>query len=185
MSEKFNGENNPFYGKKHTEDTRKKMSMNHADFFGDKNPFKKSLTPEKLLDHKNRCKNIWQNRDTNYRNNFSKKLKRTAHEEISGQFWARLKANAKTRNIELNVDIEHCWNLFLNQNRTCALSGHKLCFSNNSEIQTASLDRINSKLGYIEGNLQWVHKTINLMKRNLTNQDFLEFCKKVVEHDVK
>ena len=32
------GENNPFYGKKHTEETRKKMSENHADFNGSKHP---------------------------------------------------------------------------------------------------------------------------------------------------
>ena len=35
------GEKNPFYGKKHTDETRKLMSDNHADFTGDKNPFKK------------------------------------------------------------------------------------------------------------------------------------------------
>lgn len=33
------GKENPFYGKKHSEETRKKMSENHADFFGEKNPF--------------------------------------------------------------------------------------------------------------------------------------------------
>lgn len=35
---KFTGENNPFYGKHHTEDTKKKMSENHADFKGKNNP---------------------------------------------------------------------------------------------------------------------------------------------------
>lgn len=29
---------NPFYGKKHTKETRLKMSKNHVDFYGDKNP---------------------------------------------------------------------------------------------------------------------------------------------------
>lgn len=35
---KYIGENNPFYGKKHLEKTRKKMSKNHFDFRGEKNP---------------------------------------------------------------------------------------------------------------------------------------------------
>ena len=35
---KFTGENNPFYGNHHTEDTKKKMSENHADFKGENNP---------------------------------------------------------------------------------------------------------------------------------------------------
>lgn len=32
------GENNPFYGKKHTDDTREKISKNHADISGENNP---------------------------------------------------------------------------------------------------------------------------------------------------
>jgi len=184
MSKKFTGENNPFFGRRHNSDTRKKMSINHANVSGDNNPFKKSIADQsKLLQHKIRCKNIWENRDKKYRKLFGDKLKRTAYEEISGQFWARLKANAKTRNINVEVDIKYCWNLFLEQNRTCALSGIKLTFSNQSKIQTASLDRINSSLGYVKENLQWVHKTINLMKRNLTTDEFVEFCKKVVENN--
>jgi NUMOD3 motif len=71
----FCGANNPFYGKKHREDTKKKMSENHADFTGDKNPFKKSLKdPEKLQLHKKRCKDRWDTKDENYRKNFGSKL---------------------------------------------------------------------------------------------------------------
>lgn len=37
---KYNhGDNNPFYGKTHTEKTREKMSENHADVSGENNPF--------------------------------------------------------------------------------------------------------------------------------------------------
>src|ERR1700748_1950430 len=38
LSELLSGENNPFYGKKHTDETKQLMSENHADFNGDKNP---------------------------------------------------------------------------------------------------------------------------------------------------
>lgn len=74
-NKKLNGENNPFYGKQHSDLTKKKMSDNHADFSGDKNPFKKSLNdPEKLIKHKLRCKKIWNSRDSEYRKNFGSKL---------------------------------------------------------------------------------------------------------------
>lgn len=33
------GDSNPFYGHKHTEEAKKKMRDNHADFSGEKNPF--------------------------------------------------------------------------------------------------------------------------------------------------
>ena len=41
--EMFAGEGNPFFGCQHTDETRAKMSENHADVSGDKNPFRRSL----------------------------------------------------------------------------------------------------------------------------------------------
>lgn len=47
---------------------------------------------------------------------------------------------------------------------------------------TASLDRIDSAKGYVEGNVQWVHKRINLMKGTLSEKDFIAFCQMVVTY---
>ena len=38
MSERKKGENNPMYGKKHSEETRKKISEHHADVSGENHP---------------------------------------------------------------------------------------------------------------------------------------------------
>ncbi len=46
ISERTKGDKNPFYGKKHSEKTKKRMSENHADFTGDKNPFKNWIKDE-------------------------------------------------------------------------------------------------------------------------------------------
>ena len=40
----------------------------------------------------------------------------------------------------------------------------------------ASLDRIDSKKGYIEGNVHWVFKSINRLKSDLTHTEFIELC---------
>jgi len=48
-----------------------------------------------------------------------------------------------------------------------------------SIIRTASLDRIDSSKGYVKGNLQWVHKDINMMKNHYNQKYFIEICKKV------
>lgn len=48
-----------------------------------------------------------------------------------------------------------------NQEMKCALTGwdiDAMTVSNN----TASLDRINSLEGYVVGNVQWVHKMVNM-----------------------
>jgi hypothetical protein len=39
ISKATKGENNPFYGKRHSEETKRKMSLNHADMSGKNNPF--------------------------------------------------------------------------------------------------------------------------------------------------
>ncbi|RTL01055.1 MAG: hypothetical protein EKK57_05690 [Proteobacteria bacterium] len=46
VSERVKGEKNPFYGKKHSSETKQRMSENHADFSGNKNPFKKWIENE-------------------------------------------------------------------------------------------------------------------------------------------
>ena len=60
----------------------------------------------------------------------------------------------------------------------CALSGLPITF----EDRTASLDRINSEIGYEAGNIQWVHKHINRMKLDHPETTFVELCRAVVRH---
>lgn len=80
------------------------------------------------------------------------------------------------------VDKEYLHELFLKQNRTCAYTGWQLTFDSSVKVRdgTASLDRIDSSKGYIPGNVQWVHKYINVMKSWQTHSDFIELCKAVV-----
>ena len=84
LSKQFKGEGNPFFGQHHSTKTRRKMSRNHSDVTGDKNPFKKSLQdPEKLRQHKERCQQIWNNRDEIWRNKFKQTLSKALGESQS------------------------------------------------------------------------------------------------------
>ena len=96
-------------------------------------------------------------------------------EEMHGRFLSSIKRNADSRNIEYNVNFQYIWDLFLKQNRKCALSGMPLIMGN-KDNNTASLDRIDSSKGYIEGNVQWTHKHVNRMKSNHTDKYFIELC---------
>jgi hypothetical protein len=107
--------------------------------------------------------------------------------DIHHSYWLRLKKGSKRRGIDFNISIEDAWKLFEKQNRKCALTGELLVFADtiaNWKLGkcTASLDRINSSQGYIEGNIQWVHKDINKMKSDWDQITFVELCRKVVEH---
>ena len=100
--------------------------------------------------------------------------------EISQGYWTRVLKSAQNRKLKVEITKEYAWNLFLYQNKKCALTGRELFFSsdltNKNLIQTASLDRIDSKKHYIEGNIQWVHKSINRLKRAMNNDDFIQIC---------
>lgn len=86
-----------------------------------------------------------------------------------------IRNNAKTRGLPLEVTHEYIESLFTG---FCALSNVPL-----SSIDKASLDRIDSSLGYIEGNLQWVHKDVNKMKNDFNQDHFIEFCKLIAKHN--
>lgn len=118
-------------------------------------------------------------------NGCNRKNKRwKGYEDISGCFWNSIKTNAIRRKKEFNITIEYTWDLFIKQNKKCALTGVDITFSEYFKgNQTASLDRIDSSKGYIEGNVQWVHKRINSMKLNLKQEEFLDWCRKITEHN--
>ena len=106
----------------------------------------------------------------------------TGYGDLSGGRFNNIKRDAVRRDIEFKVDIQYLWNLFLSQDKICPLSGEKLVMSTNSKLRTASLDRIDYLVGYIEGNLQWVHKKVNVMKNSMPDDDFVSWCKKIVEY---
>lgn len=100
--------------------------------------------------------------------------------DISGSFFSKVKGHAKRRKIHFDIEVSFLWELFLKQNKKCALTDLPLCFSlTNLDVQNASLDRINSSVGYIDGNVQWVHKDINFMKQQFEQEHFISFCKLV------
>jgi len=108
------------------------------------------------------------------------------HKEISMRFFKSIVSNAQVRKIPFDVTISQIWDLFLKQDRKCALSGLPLVFgANHGRIKgTASLDRIDSTLGYTIGNVQWVHSIVNSMKWDMPQPQFLEMCKTITNHQL-
>lgn len=108
----------------------------------------------------------------------------SGYEGIHGSKWSGIRCAAKRRNMAFEINIIDAWNLFEKQNRTCALTGLSIGFGKTyADGNTASLDRIDSKKGYVEGNIQWVHKDVNKMKMDLSKERFLELCKMVTIHE--
>jgi len=107
--------------------------------------------------------------------------------EISGNWFhshilRERKQNDRVR-VPVDLTIEQIWDLFLKQDRKCALSGLPLTISGSHHYNDASVDRIDSSKGYTIDNVQWVHKHINFMKRTYSQDYFIEMCKKVAENN--
>ncbi len=107
---------------------------------------------------------------------------------IPRSFMSRYLQHSKRRGIIFCVTVEFLDKLFILQNGKCALTGLQLSFEHygyKSKYATASLDRIDSSKGYIEGNVQWVHKKINFMKQSFLEDEFINLCQMVIEHAKK
>jgi hypothetical protein len=108
--------------------------------------------------------------------------------DLSGSKWADIKACALRRNIPFNITIEFALELYLKQDKRCALSGQNISLvkeSTDRTASTASLDRIDSKKGYDEDNVQWVHKKVNNMKLDYNQSNFIGMCAIITEHQMK
>lgn len=135
-----------------------------------------------LKGHSKSCGCSWHNKN---KDNFNWK----GYGDIPLDFFNSIKRGAESRKLEFNITIEYLWSILEKQKHRCALSGIKLMFSttrkNKNKIRTMSVDRIDSSKGYVEGNIQWVHKTINIMKNKLSDEEFIMFCKNVSENNTE
>lgn len=100
------------------------------------------------------------------------------YKEISGRFWQSILRQSESRRLEVDITKEYIWDLFIKQDKKCALTDLVLEFNKNAVDRsgTASLDRIDSSKGYIKGNVQWVHKNINEMKWDIPQRKFINYC---------
>lgn len=107
----------------------------------------------------------------------------TGYGEIPGHRWGQFKKSAEVRGIKFAISIKQAWELFLKQERKCALSGVVLEFGKpglisieRSRVMNASLDRKDSTKGYTLDNVQWVHKVVNRMKNTAQDNEFVAWC---------
>jgi hypothetical protein len=88
---------------------------------------------------------------------------------------------------KIKITSKYCFDLLINQDFKCNLSGIPLNIPlrkihlDKGEC-SASLDRINSNIAYISGNVQWVYKDINIMKQSFNQDYFLKLCELISKY---
>lgn len=103
----------------------------------------------------------------------------SGHGEIAGGFWSKIKYTADDRKLPFLLTIEEAWDLFLKQDRKCALTGIPIQLL---KPKTASLDRIDSSKGYTKDNVQWVHKDVNFLKGKFSEKDLYKWCELLLSY---
>ena len=108
------------------------------------------------------------------------------YKDIDGRYWANIQRAAKARKYDFEITLKYIWDLYLKQNKKCAISGLPIQFAydgKKKQKRTASLDRIDNSKGYIKGNVQWVLYDINLMKHKLSMQELIQLCKVIADYN--
>lgn len=105
------------------------------------------------------------------------------YKSIPAYYWYNLRKNAQTRKLIFDISPEDVWCILEKQKFKCALSGLPIDFKLQRTKSTASVDRIDSSIGYIKSNIQIVHKKINKMKNNLSDKDFIFLCQMVTKNN--
>lgn len=106
---------------------------------------------------------------------------------LSKTHYNSIRNGAKVRDIEFDISLSFLWNLFLEQDCKCAISGLPIILearikNTNPDwsIITASVDRINSDEPYIESNVWWVHKRLNKLKNSFSMEELLYWSTLIV-----
>lgn len=95
-------------------------------------------------------------------------------------------AAREQRGLDFNIDIDYIMTLLKKQNGKCALTGWTMEFTRSGvkgdgNPYGCTMDRINSDLGYIKGNIQLACWWPNKVKSNTSNREFIRMCKDVAK----
>ena len=93
-------------------------------------------------------------------------------------FVRKYEVNAAMRGIDWNINFHYLADLLIEQDFKCALTGWDIDAMGVGH-NTASLDRIDSSIGYEFDNVQWVHKMVNMCKQQYSQEDFIDMCNSV------
>lgn len=134
--------------------------------------------------YRSRCKNcvLTRAKQTQEKTYTSKAQKRSASHK---NFISSILNHAAKRKQHLGFDIDlgYLLQLYAQQQGRCALSGVEMTYcAGSGRVNTnISIDRIDSSIGYVRGNVQFVCDVANRMKQDLSQEELLVWCKKILE----
>lgn len=82
----------------------------------------------------------------------------------------------------MDITVDYLKHLWAAQNGKCPYTGWNLIMPSWKKPKTphtASLDRLDSSKGYLQGNVQFVSVMANLAKSDFTEDEMIKFCQAI------
>jgi hypothetical protein len=117
-----------------------------------------------------------------YRTQYNKDNERKAYRNLESRFNSLLKSAMYRNKFVLFIDVEFLKTLWVKQNGLCAYTKLPLV-TKAHQLNTVSIDRIDSNVGYVDGNVQLVCKAVNKMKQEYRESDFLHLCHLIAQNN--
>jgi hypothetical protein len=126
-----------------------------------------------------------------YRKIYSKKIKNYASNRLDQYSPFKYHANkarsrSKQKGYQTDLTIEYLKEVWDKQNGTCPYTNIKMELQRTTQDEDikktpikASLDRIDPNIGYIQGNVEFVCYSVNVMKNDFTKQQMVDFINKI------
>lgn len=97
--------------------------------------------------------------------------------EVPQTLMGRVSKRARKNGLEVDIDLNYLNEIYDNQKlpgesfARCIYSGYPLVFQSSRDYN-ASVDRVDSRVGYVRGNVQLVDKKVNVSKHTLSDTQF-------------
>jgi hypothetical protein len=102
-------------------------------------------------------------------------------ESLKNQILGSMKDGAKTRNLAWELTDDYALELVF---KNCEYCGRPPSNKIRGRMQYNGIDRVDSKRGYVAGNVVSCCKTCNLAKRTMSLGDFMEWVEQVYKHSI-
>ena len=94
--------------------------------------------------------------------------------------WFNVKMRGGTsRGYQWDLTPEYILEMYKEQSGVCVLTGWPIEWAEKGLTATVSIDRIDSEEGYLQGNVQLLHKDVNMAKQRYSQEYFTNMCKAV------
>jgi len=139
-------------------------------------------------DPKTRKGNIERSKKTaeKYKGKLNKPYNERTYQKIYTAVKHRCQHPSRGKGWLFDISLEYALETAKKQGDKCTLTGIPFTFTRTGDryhdALLPSIDRINSDLGYIPGNIQWVNQWANFAKRHYTTKFFQEMCVHTVQN---